>query len=295
MRRATCSQGNVSAARLRGAAPSRRCEPVMDVTASPPSRRGQSACPLPLHARCPLRRFLPLSLSCALLLAACGGGPVWDGTVSSVGTLHDVLFAGHDEARIGLSGLAADDALVGVGVLERTAGEVSIVDGEVWVSTYRGGALATDRGPHPEGSAAALLTASVPRWSRVDVTRDVPPDEVVAWLVATAEAQGIATDAPFPFRIEGGVGPVAAHVIGGDCPMRARMQERPPDPAPYEVHAERLAATVVGFHATGRQGQLTHRGSDLHAHLLVAGDPPYTAHVESLGLHAGCTLLLPAR
>lgn len=55
----------------------------------------------------------------------------------------------------------------------------------------------------------------------------------------------------------------------------------------------RLAGSVVGFHAPlPLQGVITHMGEYFHAHYVDA-QRSTTAHLDSFGVAAGSTLLLP--
>lgn len=226
----------------------------------------------------------------------------WEGQVETSGTFQDVLGEGQSDGRVPLAGIAesedgADEGeLVAVGALEGLKGEVTIFDGQVWLSRVRDGELFTERGRGIGGKATMLVSTRVHEWSEHPVTEDVAAGELADYLRAAAADAGLDTESPFPFRVDGELLTLDAHVIGGDSPMREFEENETPNPAPVIVEENEVQGRIVGFYAEGREGELTHHGTRLHAHVLTAtGDDALTAHVEAVGLKAGSVLRLPAR
>ena len=85
-------------------------------------------------------------------------------------------------------------------------------------------ALRDGRGQASDAMATVLFTAQVAEWQEVSVDAAVDPSELEAFLADQARSAGIDPTRPFPFVLSGNLEYLRLHVIGGECPMRARMQ-----------------------------------------------------------------------
>jgi acetolactate decarboxylase len=233
----------------------------------------------------------------ALLVAACATtdtptSAAWRGDVERWGTLREALRDGQDQARVSVDEVARK-GVYAVGALEDLRGEVTVFDGEVWISEGRGKSATTTRG-QAAAQATVLFAAEVGEWREVAVETDVDPSELDAWIARQAEAAGLDTTRPFPFVVQGGLRRLHMHVVAGECPIRARMLGRETTPPAYELHAETIEGRLVGFFAANASGILCHANSRTHVHALLEKDGGLTGHAESVGLAAGAVLLLPA-
>ena len=256
------------------------------------------------------RRTLSAALLAALpLLPACAthgtnaghadaAGP--PGRLAMWGTLREALRDGHDEGRVALADVVRPGTY-GVGALAGLAGEVSVLDGEVWVSRGSAAGVTTTR-EAGDDQATVLFLADVETWSEHTVEADVDPSVLDAFIVERAREAGLDTDRAFPFVIEGWLRHLRLHVIGGECPMRARMLGATMQTPPYELHEPAVMGRLVGIHARDSSGIVCHAGSTTHVHAVVTQTRPgpgqnveLTGHVESVGLAAGAKLYLPRR
>lgn len=257
-----------------------------------------------------LRRTLTAALAAALpLLPACAGhgSTVGHGTAAAApgelalwGTLREALRDGHDEGRVALADVVRPGTW-GVGALEGLAGEVSVLDGEVWVSRGSAAGVTTTREAGGD-QATVLFLAEVDGWTEHTVEADVDPSVLDAWIADRAREAGLDTGRALPFVVEGRLHHLRLHVLGGECPTRARMLGATMQTPPYELHEPDVAGRLVGIYARDAAGIVCHAGSDTHVHAVVIQTRPgpgqdveLTGHVESVGLAAGAKLLLPRR
>jgi hypothetical protein len=234
----------------------------------------------------------------ALILLICIAGVAPAETIV-IGSMHEVLGQGRTEGRAGLAEIAARDHVYAVGAAAGLAGEVTIIDSQVLVTVVGpDGRLAPS--PQAAPQAAMLFGGTVPAWSAPQALAGTDPDHVGAAVRAVADEQGLAADRPFVFVIEGELTDVKLHVIAGACPVHARRSgiELPAESRPYEAHHASLSGVVVGLHAAGAAGRLTHPGLDHHAH-VVFEDPDtgrlLTGHLERFGVGDGAVLRVPER
>lgn len=236
----------------------------------------------------------------ALLIASCGAtrGPApvsaWNGEVERWGTLREALHDGRVEARVGLAEVAREHVYA-VGALEGLRGEVTVVDGEAWISLGDARRPVTTRGPAGDARATVLFAAEVRAWRDVAVEREIGPGELDAYVARRASEIGIDVLRPFPFLVEGRLVRLDAHVIAGECPIRARHLGRAMVTPAFELRRDAVEGRLVGLYAASGGGILCHGGSQTHAHVLLEADGGLTAHVESVGLATGAVLRLPVR
>jgi acetolactate decarboxylase len=236
------------------------------------------------------------------LAAACRTAPAapevaaseWGGELRSWGTLREALREGQVEGRVALADVARK-GVYAVGALEDLEGEVTIADGELWITEGDTDAPVTSRPSETDARATLLFAAEVAEWHRVELTEAVEPDDLDAFLAAQARALGLDTARPFPFVVEGGLRDLRLHVIAGECPMRARMTGEELTSPPFELETASAQGRLVGIYAEDAAGVVSHGGSSHHAHVLLEEEGPLTGHVESVALAAGSVLALPRR
>jgi hypothetical protein len=230
----------------------------------------------------------------ALALVACATAPRSPELIQ-YGEMRAVMRDGHDEARVRLADLgpvaaARDDdhaGLIAVGALAGLAGEVTADGASWWISTADEQRVHVQR--EAANHAATLLTAMrVEAWD--ELVASEPLDETALGALVRAHLDSVGADAaqPCALRIDGEVLALDLHVVRGDCPHAADAAI----PA-YRWHAP-LGTTIVlvGFHAPGAEGVLTHHGSDFHLHAITAdGGPsaagPIAGHVDGFELAPG--------
>lgn len=228
-----------------------------------------------------------------------GSAAGWRGDLVRHGNVREVMGMGRHRPRVRLGDLTETPGFFGLGALAGIRGEVTILDGEIFISRVGPGRRLVPVTRWPEIRWATLMVgATVPAWEEEAVPRDLSGDDLEAYVAGRAEAAGLDAERPFPFLIEGAVRDLRLHVVNGACPMRlAHMGE--PDPVgrePFREHREAAEVRILGFYARGRGGDLTHHGVATHTHVVLAGPrgSRYTGHVESVSVSRGATLRLPA-
>lgn len=235
----------------------------------------------------------------ALIVASCQSTETaapalspWQGEIQRWGTLRETLRDGHVEARVAIADVARE-GVWGIGALDGLRGEVTIADGEVWITEGNVDAPVTTHARTTEASATVLFAAEVSDWVELTVDEPVDPSVLDAFLASQARAAGLDPAKPFPFVVEGELTHLQVHVIAGECPIRARMMGEAMTSPAYEVHAPSISGRLVGIYAAGSSGILCHMGSSSHVHVIVEGEQALTGHAETVGLAAGSKLRIP--
>lgn len=227
-----------------------------------------------------------------LLAAAClGGGCTSPRTAPRTlrfGTLREAMRDGHSEGRVALAELAGLRGSVGVGALADLAGEVTVVDGELWIARAAAGSVVVAREPLPGEQATLLALSNNGHWVEHHTPRDLTLEEFGTWLAEL----GPEPDATWPFLAEGTLDALEAHVVAGACPHAH------PEARDSFVLLARPSLTVrlAGFHAPDEPGVLVHHGERLHVHFVEAGPAPtLSGHLDGGTLRAGARVRVPAR
>jgi acetolactate decarboxylase len=230
---------------------------------------------------------------CGTLAVAAGcSGPdrSSDVQVRQHGGMREVLREEKTQPRVSLQDVVSQPGAIAVGALAGLGGEVTIVEGDVWVARSHGTGAHVS-GPDPTAAdQATLLTAShVPDWAEWPIDAAAGAD-LERQISLAASSAGLDTTKPFPFIIEGNLVELDAHVIAGSCPIA-----NPDGEAPWRFSLEEPErGQLVGFFAQGADGVMTHHGSSTHMHVVLPrADGTVTAHADYAGVGDGAIIRLP--
>jgi len=209
--------------------------------------------------------------------------------------MREVMREGRTEPRVPLSTVVARPHAYGVGAIVELAGEITIVDGEVWVASVVDGSLRVTQKKERISGLATLLTVShVERWQSAALPAAAHGPDLEALIESTARSLGIDSTRPFPIMLEGEAISLELHVINGYCPHGV-------DPAtmnaqPWFWSSDRPGPVrLVGFYAPDAEGVMTHHGSSMHLHALIDdGERTITGHVDRVAVEVGTILRVPA-
>lgn len=208
------------------------------------------------------------------------------------GTMREVMHDGRTEGKVSISDAAASPHSVGIGALAGLAGEIAIIDGDVWISRATAPPrIETTHGCSAGDRAALLAVTNVTSWNEIAIDRDVAPGELDSLLNSFAERNGLARCETFPFVIRGDFDDLDAHVLNGRCPYAGPGSS---ETDPVRAQTKSASGRLVGFFTRLEPGILTHHGSQTHVHVLLEGDTPFVGHVDAVRIRKGATLRLPA-
>lgn len=239
-------------------------------------------------------RRLRFTLAPILLAALASGGCSsnrWNGKVEQYGDLGAAM-GGSAGAHYPLRH-AERDGRWGLGVLAGPGGEVVVADGFVWVGRADSPTQAhTEAGTGYGESAAWIAMARVPRWREFELERSLELEAVGSLAAELGAREGWDPGRALPFVVVGALTDVDVHVARGACPHSGTL---PADPAPFRARFSVAHGTLVGLHAPGGGGALTHPGDTLHVHALLRQPTTLAAHVDGAWVMSGARLRIPAR
>ena len=223
----------------------------------------------------------------ALLLCGCSSGTVG---LEQFGAMRPVMRDGRTEPRADLASIVSRPAMYGVGAMAGLDGEVTIRDGEVWITRVRDGAPCTTGPEVTHDGQATLLTVGPMRSVREHTLNQALAGSSLEEAIRSAAASdGLDATLPFLFTLRGTATALELHVVDGTC-----MHVDPKAPGLRIVIAEPTPVEIVGVHAEGQAGVMTHHGTSVHMHaLLLWKGHRVTAHVDSITMAPGSSLRIP--
>lgn len=244
---------------------------------------------------------LAFSLLCGMAGCSASDSPreLIDGSIAAVdiqiyGTLRAMMHEGKVGPEVALDSLLPNGNLFGVGAISELRGEITIINGEVYLAYPLGtDSVRVEHSLTPVESAALLVTADVHVWTSNTFDASVEFDQLDKALAEMADRTGQDTSDIIPFLIHGRVEDLKWHVIDG-----RRLSE---DDQTHESHQEAAVSqsassalvTITGFYSSHHQGVFTHRDSRTHMH-VVSDDLKVSGHVDRLRLPAGTTIQFPS-
>jgi acetolactate decarboxylase len=215
------------------------------------------------------------------------------GAVTVHGALREIMHMGRTERQVDLAPLIGKKGTYGLGALEHLAGEVTLWDGQLWLSTPDGsGGAVSGQHKSTTAGAALLVTSAVTTWQERPITQKISFAQLDDFIEREARASELNVQEAFPFRIEGAPSRLDWHVIDGS--------KIPSDAHGHEAHMQSAVrgkligkpARIIGFYSPKHHAVFTHHDTNTHAH-VICDDPLITGHVDHVDIGSGSTLFLP--
>lgn len=205
----------------------------------------------------------------------------WQGTLRA-------FHHGDVSGKVDLTRFAGRPNLIAVGPAGELDGEVTVRDGEWFITRVREGEAVTS--DDLDARAGFLVWAEVPAWADPLIIESTVADhrtleERIAELAAAA---GLDTETPFPFRIKARVQSLDWHVL---APHPEGEQDRGHLDSALKRRVEDEQVELVGFFSHHHAAVFTHRNSWAHIHVVLPDG--HAGHVDAISLAAGAELYLP--
>lgn len=230
-----------------------------------------------------------------LLLVLCWTGtPVLAGdfNVKSHGHFKKMVHMKKSEGVVNLQKAIPSADAYGVGAIQQGTGEITVINGEVWLDYGKDGFGKSVKSVPAEEQAVLLVTSQVAGWQEIPVQATFTRKELYNFIQAQAGQHGLDVDAPFPFLLEGKFDNLSLHVINGRNPKFGGHGEKGHFFKQVAEVRNNQQALVVGFYSAATQGVYTHPGESWHLHAVIK-DENIGAHVDDITLLKGSTLKLP--
>ena len=210
-------------------------------------------------------------------------------TVRHAGALKTIM-SGNIEPVISLDSLRNKKNLYALGAVESLKGEIQIFDSEPNNSTV------VDENVQIENSynikASLLVYSEVDEWEEF-IINGGNKDELEKSIFETAYSNGLNTDQPFPFLLDGQVSMLDWHVIdweeGDSDHSHVKHKE-----SGLSGELKDRDVRILSFYSTKHKAVFTHHTTNMHLHFKTY-DNAIAGHVDDLTINHTITLKLPKR
>src|SRR5437016_2306932 len=224
-------------------------------------------------------------LSLFLILSTLSAGANSD--VHVLGEMRRMFTARDIGPNVDLGEVNKEPHLYALGPLAGLKGEITVSDGQVFVSKANGQKpiVTID----PQVKSVFLVYASVSAWHSIDIPESVRTEKDLATFV---ESQ-LPRDTRSAFRVEGNALTARYHIQNYKGSAKALTHEAH-DAAKVFLELTNKPVELVGFFTNreGDGGSFVHMGQTTHVHIL-SKDRKQMGHLESIKLGPGARLLLP--
>jgi acetolactate decarboxylase len=196
------------------------------------------------------------------------------------------MWKGELQGKIQLDTIQNKKGLYALGPLEYLRGEITVKDGECFVSRVVSDTSMTVEKTF-DVAAPFLVYANVNVWEEMAL-----PDEIksIKELEEYIDQKTVNQKRPFAFKLKGTVASAKIHV--------QNLAPGTKVSSPEEAHSGqvlfqlgRREVEIVGFFSTGHQGVFTHHDTFLHLHLITS-DETMMGHLDAVEFEQ-MTLFLP--
>ena len=198
------------------------------------------------------------------------------------------IMSGDIEPVISLDSLSSKKNFYALGAIENLKGEIQIFDSKPSNSIVMDSSLQIEDSYNLK--AALLVYAEVKEWNSYETENSTTKNELEAAIFEIAKSNGIDTEKPFPFLLEGTVASLDWHVIdwkGGDTVHTHKKHTE----AGLNGNLKNKQVQIIGFYSTKHKAVFTHHTTNMHMHFKT-DDNSVAGHIDDL-LSETITLKLP--
>lgn len=211
--------------------------------------------------------------------------------VAYKGALKNIMHKGDLSAQANLADFENADHLYALGAVENLKGEILIMDGTPFISSVQNEKLEISNSY--DYKATLLVYASVSNWNSALIPNKISSyEKLEKYIEQEAKAQGINTDEPFPFLINGQAKSFDWHVIDWKDGDTEHSHDKHISSGLNGTIANQNVQ-ILGFYSKSHHAIFTHHTTNMHLHVKT-DDNKISGHLDGLTLGKGMTLQLPA-
>ena len=197
--------------------------------------------------------------------------------VNNSGALRTIM-SGDVSSAISLDSLQSKEHLFALGAVENLKGEIQIFDGKASnTSVVNDTIKITDT---YNLNASLLVYSQVKEWNTFNVDDNKTKSQLETKIFEMAKANGIDTDEPFPFLIEGTIASLDWHVINWKDGDKVHNRKKHKESGLNGTLKNR-EVVIIGFYSTKHKAVFTHHTTNMHMHFKTV-DNALAGHVDDV-------------
>jgi acetolactate decarboxylase len=208
--------------------------------------------------------------------------------VKYYGALRTIM-SGNIKPVISLDSFSKVKNLYGLGAIESLKGEVQIFDSKPSNSIVINNSLHIREDYNFK--ASLLVYAEVKEWDSYKIEIITTKDKLEKKVFELAKSNGIDTEKPFPFLLEGTVTSLDWHVINWKDGDTIHTHKKHTE-AGLSGNLKNRKVKIIGFYSTKHKAVFTHHTTNIHMHFKT-DDNTIAGHIDDLLLNDKITLKLP--
>ncbi|WP_298759299.1 acetolactate decarboxylase [uncultured Psychroserpens sp.] len=197
--------------------------------------------------------------------------------VNNSGALRTIM-SGDISSAISLDSLQNKEHLFALGAVENLKGEIQIFDGKANNSSVVNDSIKINDAYNL--NASLLVYSEVKEWNTFKVGNNTTKPQLETKIFELAKANGIDTEAPFPFLIEGTITALDWHVINwkdGDMVHNHKKHKE----SGLNGTLKNREVVIIGFYSTKHKAVFTHHTTNIHMHFKTV-DNILAGHVDDV-------------
>jgi alpha-acetolactate decarboxylase len=199
------------------------------------------------------------------------------------------MMSGNIQSVVSLDSLSNKKNLYALGAMENLKGEIQIFNSKPSNSFVLDSSLQIKNSYNIK--AALLVSAEVKEWNTIEISNMTTKNDLEKTLFEIAKTNGINTEKPFPFLLEGTLASLDWHVINwkeGDTVHNHKKHKE----AGLFGNLRNIPVQILGFYSTKHKTVFTHHSTNMHLHFKT-NDHEIAGHVDDLQLGNKMILKLP--
>ena len=199
------------------------------------------------------------------------------------------MMSGNLKATVSLDSLSKKKNFYALGAVENLKGEIQIFNSKPTNSFVLDSSLLIDESFNLK--AALLVYAEVEEWKSYSIEKVTNKKDLESAIFKMAKTNGIDTEKPFPFLLEGKIESLDWHVINwkdGDTIHNHQKHKE----SGLNGSLNNTEVQIIGFHSTKHKAVFTHHTTNIHMHFKT-NDSNIAGHIDDLKLAKTITLKLP--
>ena len=202
------------------------------------------------------------------------------------------MMSGNLEATAALDSLSKKPHLYALGAFENLKGEIQIFDGKALNTVIASEELVFDT--TFDKKAVLIVYAEVADWLSVDIPDDINSSaKLEKFIEEQASKNGIDTEKPLPFLIEGKAQSLSWHIINWKDGDTEHTHQNHKESGLNGVEKNK-EVEIIGFFSKSHKAVFTHHTTFLHMHFKT-DDNKIAGHIDDLEIGNEMLLKLPAK
>ncbi len=206
------------------------------------------------------------------------------------GALKNIMHKGDISAQADLTNFQDTEHFYALGAVENLKGEILILDSKPFISSVQDQKLTISNSF--DHKATLLVYASVDKWTTSTIPDNVTTyEDLEKHIKHTAKDNGINTDEPFPFLMNGQAKSFDWHVIDWKDGDTEHSHEKHINSGLHGTLTDQTVE-ILGIYSNSHYAIFTHHTTNMHLHIKTT-DNKTSGHLDWLTLGQGMTLKLP--